>query len=164
MSFILGLDPGSQKTGYGILKIENHQVHYVESGVLRAKEKHFQERLWHLCQDLTELFAQFQPQYTVIEKIFLGENPHSAFVLGQLRGICLVEAQRVKSEIAEYSPREVKKGVTGYGHAGKAQVQQALFKHLRLKGQVLEDASDALGLAYFFWLRQSHILNRSVTL
>lgn len=155
MKLILGIDPGSHKTGYGVLRCSNKGLEYLESGVLSAKGQDLHERLKTLRLDLFDLFNEFTPHYTVIEKIFLAKNPHSAFVLGQVRGICLSEAYRVNSEVHEFAARQVKKGVTGYGQSGKDEVATALFSQLHLTGKVIADASDALALAYYFGIRSA---------
>ena len=162
MKLILGIDPGSHKTGYGLLRCSSSGLEYVESGILSAKGDDLHERLKTLRKDLHDLFNEFTPQYTIIEKIFLAKNPHSAFVLGQVRGICLSEAYRVNSRVHEYAARQVKKGVTGHGQSGKDEVANALFSHLRLSGKVVADASDALALAYYFGIRSAKELGALV--
>jgi crossover junction endodeoxyribonuclease RuvC len=148
MALIMGIDPGSHQMGYAVLKLEGAKWNYIESGILKSKLPSFNDRLAVLGRDLREVFLEFRPTVTVIERIFFGKNAQSAFMLGQIRGVCLSEAFQVGSEIAEYAAREVKKGVTGHGQASKDDVQRVLFSLLNLKGQLIADASDALALAY----------------
>lgn len=150
MKIILGLDPGSRQTGYAVLEARGTEVRYVESGILKSKSDNFLSRLSDLSEDLRTLLDEFKPDCTVVEKIFLGKNPQSVFTLGQLRGVCLSEALRVKSRVFEYAARTVKKGITGYGDSQKEEVQRVLLARLDLRGQLVLDASDALALAYYY--------------
>lgn len=147
---ILGIDPGSYNTGYGIVEVDGGRVIHREHGVIEvSKSLLFSERLLLIGEKIRQLMDTWSPQVTVVEKIFLGRNADSAFKLGHVRGVCLLEALRVKSEISEYAPREVKKGITGSGAAEKEQVQMILFSILGIRTAAKVDASDALALAYY---------------
>ncbi len=147
---ILGIDPGSYNTGYGIVEVDGGRVVHREHGVIEvSKGLEFSARLQLIGEKIQALMAQWTPHVTVVEKIFLGRNADSAFKLGHVRGVCLLEALRVKSEISEYTPREVKKGITGSGAAEKEQVQMILFSILGIRAAAKVDASDALALAYY---------------
>lgn len=161
LATIVGIDPGSYKTGYGILKVEKGAIRYIESGVLEVKGDQLHRRLASLSKDLRVLFDEFKPSHAVVEKAFLGKNVHSAFVLGQVRGLVLCEAYRLNCEVFEFAAREVKKGITGYGQSDKSQVAMALFRHLGLKAQVLPDASDGLALALHFATRELQSLGHT---
>lgn len=159
MAIIIGIDPGSYNTGYGVLEVSQTAIHYKESGVLEVKGDSLHKRLSLLRKDLSLLFNEFKPNHTVVEKAFLAKNVHSAFVLGVVRGMVLSEAYRLSASIHEFAAREVKKGITGYGQADKSQVAQSLFHQLGLKAAVLPDASDGLALALHFALREQKNLD-----
>lgn len=147
---ILGIDPGSYNTGYGIVEVDGGRVVHREHGVIEvSKGLEFSARLQLIGEKIQALMANWTPHVTVVEKIFLGRNADSAFKLGHVRGVLLLEALRVKSEICEYTPREVKKGITGSGAAEKEQVQMILFSILGIRAPAKVDASDALALAYY---------------
>ncbi len=113
----------------------------------------FLARIEILGREIARLVERVEPQITVVEKIFLGKNADSAFKLGHIRGVCLIEALKIKSEVVEYAARSVKKGVTGNGASSKEQVQTMLYAVLGLKmsdhDKLKIDASDALALAFY---------------
>jgi crossover junction endodeoxyribonuclease RuvC len=149
MKVILGIDPGSQVTGFGVVQCEGGQIWHMSHGVIVAPAKlTFHQRLGIIASELEILFAKIKPDITVIERIFLGKNADSAFKLGHARGLAVANAARAESEIIEYATRSIKKGVTGNGGATKEQVQLVLFSLLGIKGAAPADASDALALAY----------------
>lgn len=126
------------------------QIDLLACGVIAPPAKLvFNERLAILAEEIDSLLERLKPQVTVIEKVFLGKNVDSAFKLGHVRGIAIASALRRESQVTEYAARAVKKGITGSGGATKEQVQLTIFAALKIKGQVKEDASDALALAYF---------------
>jgi crossover junction endodeoxyribonuclease RuvC len=150
VSLIIGLDPGSQCTGYGILKLgDSSQLQYRDHGALvpsRALE--FAARLHTLYEMLDEVFSRWNPSEVIIEKVFLGRNVDSAFKLGHARGLCLAVASRYRCRIREMAPRAVKKVVTGYGAASKDQVSLAVASWLGMETRgIRHDATDALALA-----------------
>jgi crossover junction endodeoxyribonuclease RuvC len=147
---ILGIDPGSQVTGFGLLASENGRVQVLTHGIIQLKKEteNFNERIFLLSQNLDVLFAKYQPHIVSIEKIFLGKNPDSAFKLGHARGVCIQKAMEYKTKVFEYSTREVKKSITGSGGADKLQVNEVLKHLLGLKSIDYLDASDALALAF----------------
>jgi crossover junction endodeoxyribonuclease RuvC len=147
---IMGIDPGSQRTGFGIIRVEGDEVRHLNHGVIvLSDEGAFPHRMRALSDSLQTILQKHPPQMIVVEKIFLGKNPESAFQLGHARGVVLCEAARSGAHLHEYATRAVKKGVTGNGGASKEEVQTALQKLLRLVKLVNLDASDALALAYF---------------
>lgn len=146
---ILGIDPGTQVLGYGIIRKTVKGLEHVDHGHIKIAEKiDFLPRLGLMSQRVAELIQKIQPQVMVIEKIFLGKNVDSAFKLGHIRGVCIHEAHKTNAEIVEYSPREVKKGITGSGAAEKEQVQVLLYAQLNIRDKKSLDASDALALAF----------------
>ncbi len=151
---ILGIDPGSQVAGFGVLRTLGDSIEVVDYGVIgKAKGLPFSVRLEHLGRELRKLFGKFTPNCAVIEQVFLGKNVNSAFRLGHARGVCLYESVLGGAEVVEYSTRVVKKGVTGRGNADKEEVQIALSRLLNLTQKMPLDASDALALAYYHVLR-----------
>ncbi len=147
---VLGIDPGSRITGFGVIDCHNSELKHIAHGAICLPEKApLGVRLLQLSRELNQIFELYQPQITVIERVFLGKNPDSAFKLGHARGVCLMRAQEHGCEIFEYATREVKKGVTGQGNATKEHVQVILGAALKIRMQVSLDASDALALAYF---------------
>lgn len=150
MNVILGIDPGSHHTGFGIIEVDGDQLRHRSHGVISAPPGlDFFERIHFIAVELQKVFASHRPQITVVERIFLGRNADSAFKLGHVRGVCLFTATQAETEIVEYAARSVKKGVTGSGAATKEQVQLVLFTSLGLRAPASVDASDALALAYF---------------
>jgi len=145
---LVGIDPGSVKTGFGVLEIRGNDIRHVNHGViLLADEATFPERLLALSDSLQMILKKYQATQVVIEKIFMGKSADSAFKLGHARGVAMTEAARSGAQIFEYATRAAKKGVTGTGAASKEDVQQALKIQLGL-GQIVNfDASDALALA-----------------
>jgi crossover junction endodeoxyribonuclease RuvC len=150
LRIILGIDPGTQFTGFGVIKADGDRIIHVTHGLIAPPSKlEFNERIAIISSEIDALIERFSPDLTVIEKIFLGKNPDSAFKLGHARGIAVASAIRSGSSVVEYAARSVKKGITGNGASTKEQVQLVLFSLLGLKGRVQSDASDALALAYY---------------
>lgn len=151
---ILGIDPGSRMTGYGLIATHLDQVRYLTHGVIRldqigkAESGDFSSRLLILGNELRSLIGKYSPHCMVVEKIFLGKNADSAFKLGHARGVVLYEGKAAGMEIYEYATRIVKKTITGSGGAEKDQVQLAMQRLLNLKQSIPLDASDALAMAY----------------
>jgi crossover junction endodeoxyribonuclease RuvC len=145
---ILGIDPGSRRTGFGIIEFRD-RPRCLEAGVLRLKETDpFANRLHQLYLGLNQIYQQFRPDVTVIEKIFFGKNADSAFKLGHARGICLMAAAEGGSAIEEYAAKYVKKAVTGTGAASKEHVRLIVTQVLRYQPTTQDlDVSDALALA-----------------
>jgi crossover junction endodeoxyribonuclease RuvC len=158
---ILGLDPGSRHTGYGLIAVRGEHMVHVACGVIDLPEKHsLHERLRILHQELSALFARFPVRVVAIEKIFLGKNADSAFKLGHARGVCLLAAAQNSARIEEYAARFVKKCITGFGAADKQQVQMMIFNWLRIQPVELAfDATDALSLAVTY-ARMSDVSRR----
>lgn len=150
MRIILGIDPGSQFTGFGIVRLDGQRVEHVSHGVIAPPSKlDFNQRVGIIASEVAALMERMSPDVTVIEKVFLGKNPDSAFKLGHVRGVVVAAAMAAESAVVEYATRSVKKGITGNGGATKDQVQMVLFAHLQIRVRAKADASDALALAYY---------------
>jgi len=150
MQTILGIDPGSNFTGFGAVRSDGQRIELLNYGVI-APPRHlsFNSRIGLIAEEIDFLLEKIQPDVTVVEKVFLGKNADSAFKLGHARGVAVAGAMRFGSTLAEYATRSVKKGVTGSGAASKEQVQLVLFAALGIKGKHQADASDALALAFY---------------
>jgi crossover junction endodeoxyribonuclease RuvC len=152
---ILGVDPGSRHTGFGVFQGEGDRLHHLASGSIKAGANHpLAIRLCRIYDGLAEVIRVHQPQALALEEIFLAANVHSAFTLGQVRGVVLLLAARSSLPIFHYAPLVVKKAVVGYGRASKTQVQLMVEQLLRLK-PADEHAADALavGLCHYFHQR-----------
>ncbi|BBB26510.1 crossover junction endodeoxyribonuclease RuvC [Amphritea japonica] len=144
---ILGIDPGSRITGYGIINSVGSKNEYVASGCIRIKGDALPERLQQVYAGVTEVIEQYCPQEMAIEQVFMARNADSALKLGQARGVAIVAGVNQGLEVAEYSARRVKQAVVGKGSAEKSQVQHMVTSILKLPGVPQEDAADALAIA-----------------
>ncbi|MBY0544455.1 MAG: crossover junction endodeoxyribonuclease RuvC [Gammaproteobacteria bacterium] len=150
MTIILGIDPGSRITGYGVIELRNRKVFYLASGCIRTltvENVTHAQRLKQIFNGITQLIAQYKPTHAAIEQVFMHKNPNSAIKLGQARGAALTALAIAELPIAEYSPRSVKQSVVGYGAAEKEQVQHMVRVLLGLSGLPQADAADALAIA-----------------
>lgn len=149
MTTILGIDPGSRITGYGIIK-ENTQtkkLHYIDSGCIRTNSEKLSHRLMEIYTGICELIEKFCPDEMAIEEIFLAHNPSSALKLGHARGVAIVASAKYLININEYSAREVKQALVGFGAAKKEQVKHMVINMLALNKAPQNDAADALAIA-----------------
>ena len=147
---IIGLDPGSLFTGFGVIEYDGRNVKYLDHGVIKnSSGVEFSVRLHKIGEELSKVFAKHKPTCVVVEKIFLGKNVDSAFKLGHVRGVAFYEAQKVKAQVKEYTAREVKKGISGYGAAEKEQIRFLVLNYLKIKENIQIDAADALALAIY---------------
>ncbi len=147
MSLILGVDPGSRKTGFGIINTISGRHEYVASGVIRLKNDTLPERLKVIYQSLTEVIDEYCPQEMAIEQVFMAKSAGSALKLGQARGAAIVAAVNHDLPVAEYEAKKIKQSVVGNGGADKTQVQHMVKQLLKLSGTPQEDAADALAVA-----------------
>ncbi len=147
MSIILGIDPGSRITGYGVIQVAGRHQHYLGSGCIRMAEGTLPERLKIIFDGVSELIAQFSPTELAIERVFMGRNADSALKLGQARGVAIVAAMNQGLPVFEYSPTQIKQATVGTGAAKKAQVQHMVASILKLPGVPQADAADALAIA-----------------
>jgi crossover junction endodeoxyribonuclease RuvC len=149
MTRIIGIDPGSQRTGVGIIDVAaDGRVTPVWHGplVLLGADD-FPQRLKTLALGLRDLVAEYRPQEVAIEKVFMGKNADSALKLGQARGAAITTLVLHELPVAEYAPTEIKLAVVGRGGAEKAQVQHMVSLMLGLTGKIQADAADALAVA-----------------
>ena len=144
MTIIIGIDPGSRFTGYGIIQCVGNTSSYIASGCFKLAALKTAERLQTIFSELQQIISLHQPHEAAIEQIFMHENPSSALKLGQARGAAIVA---LGMPIAEYSARQVKQSVVGYGAADKKQVQHMVSKLLNIKIKLQADAADALAVA-----------------
>ncbi len=147
MSLILGIDPGSRKTGFGIINYVSGRSEYITSGVIRLPEGELAPRLKIIFDSVTELVELHGPQSLAIEQVFMGKSAGSALKLGQARGAAIVACTNQDMAISEYSARQIKQSVVGTGAAKKEQVQHMVKTMLALPGVPAEDAADALAAA-----------------
>jgi crossover junction endodeoxyribonuclease RuvC len=147
MSLILGIDPGSVKTGFGIIKCDGGRSEYVTSGVIRLPADELPARLRVIYDSVTELVELHCPQELAIEQVFMARSAGSALKLGQARGAAIVACVARDMAVAEYSARQIKQSVVGTGAADKAQVQHMVKVLLKLPADPQEDAADALAAA-----------------
>jgi len=150
---VLGIDPGSQRTGFGVLDAIGPKLSYVASGVIRTASGDFASRLCEIFRCVQTIVSDYQPQEIAIERVFMNRNADSALKLGQARGAAICGTAESKAEIFEYAPRQIKLAVVGSGSAEKAQVQLMMKNILKLEGPVAADAADALATAVCHALR-----------
>lgn len=146
---VLGIDPGSETTGWGVIETEGRKLNLVEFGVVRASPREsFPARLLKISDGIEEIIARLRPDSCSVEEAFYATNVKTALKLGQVRGVVLVAAERARVEVNEYSPRLVKQTVVGYGNAEKHQVQEMVRLLLSLSSvPEPHDAADALANA-----------------
>lgn len=145
---ILGIDPGSRKTGYGLITKQGNRLIHIDNGaIFTDKAKDFPKRLELIFTGLSEIITQYQPEVVAVEDVFLAKNAQSALKLGQARGAAIVAAVNVGLPVHEYTAMQVKQAVVGTGRAEKTQVQQMIKALLNLPEIAQEDASDALAVA-----------------
>jgi len=147
---ILGIDPGLQTTGFGVLDVEGQQLRYVASGTIRTHKMALGDlpgRLKVLFDGIGEVAARYEPDVATVEIVFVNVNPQSTLLLGQARGACITALVARDLPVAEYTALQMKKAVVGHGRAAKSQVQEMVRRLLSLPGLPGQDAADALGLA-----------------
>ncbi|HTB28936.1 MAG TPA: crossover junction endodeoxyribonuclease RuvC [Steroidobacteraceae bacterium] len=150
---VLGIDPGSQCTGFGVVDALGPRLIYVASGVIRTPNGEFAARLCEIFTCVRSIVAQYRPQEIAIERVFVNRNPDSALKLGQARGAAICGTVDAQAEVFEYATRQIKQAVVGSGSAEKAQVQLMMRSILKLDGPVASDAADALAAAVCHALR-----------
>lgn len=147
MTRILGIDPGSRITGYGVIEFDGPRTRYVASGTVRCAEGALPARLREIFSGLREVIATHGPDDSAIEQVFVHRNADSALKLGQARGAAICACASHDLAIGEYTPRQVKQAVVGTGAATKAQVQAMVQRLLVLPAAPPSDAADALAVA-----------------
>lgn len=145
---ILGIDPGTVVTGWGVVEMSANSLAHVAHGTIGSLSGHSHgSRLRRIYHGLQEVLARYEPQGVCLEKVFFARNPQSTLKLGQARGVALLAAAESSVEVHEYSSAEIKLAVVGYGQATKEQVQKMVAALLHLEGKLAADAADALAAA-----------------
>ena len=147
MDCLLGIDPGSRVTGYGVIQSDGYQSLHVASGCIRVEGETLGDRLGVIFREVHAIVEQYRPVEMAIERVFVARNPDSALKLGQARGAAVCAAVISTLAVAEYSAREVKRAVVGTGGANKEQVQHMVRHLLGLRDAIQTDAADALAVA-----------------
>lgn len=147
MAIILGIDPGSRKTGFGIISSLNGRHSYITSGVIRLPHVALPERLRVIAESVEQLVELHGPTQLAVEQVFLARSADAALKLGQARGAAIVAGVTRGLAVSEYSARQIKQSVVGTGAADKVQVQHMVRVLLKLPGTPREDAADALAAA-----------------
>ena len=159
---ILGIDPGSRKTGYGLIEHSGNRTRYLASGCIKLNVKEtLAERLHQLSSELDKLIEKFQPDCGAVEKIFFAKNAQSALTLGHARGVILLKFSERQLVVHEYQALKVKQTVVGVGRADKNQIQHMVKILLNLQNKLQEDEADALAVAIthaHLWLSQNQLL------
>ena len=159
MTIILGIDPGSRRTGFGVIRQTGSKAEYISSGVIRIPETALPERLKVIFDSISEIIAQHHPEEMAIENVFMAKSAGSALKLGQARGAAIVAAVNGNLPVFEYEARKVKQSVVGTGAATKIQVQHMVKTLLSLPGEPQEDAADALAVALCHAHTQKSLIN-----
>ena len=147
---ILGIDPGLQCTGFGVIEAQGAQLHYLASGTITTthlSRADLPARLKVIFEGIGEVVNRYQPQESSVEIVFVNMNQQASLLLGQARGACLTALVHHQLPVAEYTALQMKKAIAGHGKAAKAQVQEMVKRLLKLPGLPGPDAADALGLA-----------------
>ncbi|MCG8317421.1 MAG: crossover junction endodeoxyribonuclease RuvC [Pseudomonadales bacterium] len=148
MAVILGIDPGSRVTGFGVIHSQGSQLQYIDSGCIRTEgAADLPERLTLIYQGIEEVVRLHCPTVAGVEQVFMARNADSALKLGQARGAAIVACTNLQIPVNEYSARQVKQAVVGTGAAQKAQMQAMICHILKLEKTPQQDAADALGVA-----------------
>jgi crossover junction endodeoxyribonuclease RuvC len=148
MALILGIDPGSRVTGYGIIKAVGNRQEYVASGCIKTTEKEsLPERLDVIFQGVSQIINEHVPNELAIERIFMSRSAESALKLGHARGVAIVAAVNQGLPVYEYEARKIKQAVVGSGAATKSQIQHMVMTLLNLPSRPQSDAADALAIA-----------------
>jgi len=147
---ILGIDPGLQTTGFGVIDLDGHALRYVASGTITTTHLargDLPARLKVLFDGIAEVKERYLPDVAAVEIVFVNVNPQATLLLGQARGACVTALVSCDLAVAEYTALQMKRAVAGYGKAGKAEVQEMVKRLLQLPALPGKDAADALGLA-----------------
>lgn len=148
MERIIGIDPGSRTTGYGLVELDHGRIRFLACGVIRTTTTMpFSYRLNQIFEGVNEVIQLNAPTAAAVEDVFLATNPRSALKLGQARGVAVVAAMQNNLEVSDYSAKQIKQAVVGYGQAAKSQVQHMVRVLLGLNKAPSSDAADALAVA-----------------
>ncbi len=147
MPLILGIDPGSRTTGYGLVEVNGNKFRYIECGCIKTGDGSLPQRLKKIFAGVLAVIEQHHPDEVAIEEVFMGRNAASALKLGQARGAAMSACLSLDLPVDEYSARQVKQAVVGAGAAQKHQVQHMVKALLTINDNIEEDAADALAIA-----------------
>lgn len=147
MSRILGIDPGSRVTGFGVVEAGGDTARYVASGCVRVTGETLPERLRCIFEGITEVLETHSPDEVAVEQVFMNRNASAALKLGQARGVAMVAGVLQSLPVSEYTPAQIKLTIAGHGGADKGQIQQMVRRLLSLPDSPPEDAADALAVA-----------------
>ena len=147
VAIIIGIDPGSRLTGYGIIQKEGSKLIFVDAGTIRTETMDMPERLKRIFDGISRIVDFHKPTESAIEQVFMAQNPDSALKLGQARGAAIAALVNLDLQVAEYTARQIKQSVVGYGAADKDQVQMMVMRILNLSIKPQQDAADALAAA-----------------
>ncbi|VAY02274.1 Crossover junction endodeoxyribonuclease RuvC [Arsenophonus endosymbiont of Aleurodicus dispersus] len=147
MAIILGIDPSSRITGYGVIRQQGQQLIYLGSGCIRTQANDMPTRLQRIYAGIIEIITQYRPDSFAVEQVFMAKNADSALKLGQARGVAILAAVNNQLPVFEYAARQVKQSVVGTGAAEKEQVQHMVCSVLKLLSHLQADAADALAIA-----------------
>jgi len=144
---ILGIDPGSRLTGYGVIEDSPRGYRYIASGSIKVQADYFPDRLKQIFDGIVQVVGMYHPEQMAIEQVFMHKNADSALKLGQARGAAICAVHTFNLPVFEYAARQVKQAVVGKGAADKLQVQHMVKMLLNIQGEMQIDASDALGIS-----------------
>ncbi len=144
---VLGLDPGSLRTGFGVVDCDGPERRHIASGCIVVRGASLADRLRHIYSEVTTVVATYRPAEIAIERVFMSRNADSALKLGQARGVALCAAASLGAPVFEYAPRAIKLAVVGYGNAEKLQVAHMVRAMLQLTVELQADAADALAIS-----------------
>lgn len=147
MSIILGIDPGSRVTGYGLIQSRGNKLAYLACGCIKTEKGELPARLKTIFNELQGVIEAHRPDEVAVEEVFMGRNASAALKLGQARGCAMTACVAFDLPVAEYSARQVKQAVVGAGGAEKGQVQHMVRALLGISDTIAEDAADALAVA-----------------
>jgi len=147
MAIILGIDPGSRITGYGLINATGNKLVYIDCGCIKTESSPLPERIHQIFNELCQVIERHSPQQAAIEDVFMGRNASAALKLGQARGGAIVACLHKELPLEEYSARSVKQAIVGRGAAEKQQVQHMVKVLLGINQKIQEDAADALAVA-----------------
>lgn len=147
MTIIIGIDPGSRLTGYGIIEKKGNKCQFIDAGTIRTESDDMPIRLKRIYEGLKRIIDFYQPTESAVEKVFLAHNVDSALKLGQARGAAIAALVTHDVAVAEYTARQIKQSVVGFGAAEKEQVQQMVTRLLQIPVTPQADAADALAAA-----------------
>jgi len=147
MAIILGIDPGSRVTGYGLVNATGNKLEYIACGAIKTGDTTHPERLKQIFDGLNQVIERYSPQQSAIEEVFMGRNAAAALKLGQARGSAIIACLQHELPLEEYSARKIKQAIVGRGAAEKQQVQHMVKALLGISEKLQEDAADALAVA-----------------